>query len=461
MLNLTLEEVAKFSHGRINDPKFNDIKVDTISIDTRTLEEGDVYMPIIGEKLDGHVFIEQAFERGAIASFHEENRDADFGNDRPIIYVEKTNKAFADLAENYRKSLKDIKIIGITGSNGKTTTKDMIAQILRTKFDVKKTLGNLNNEIGVPRTLLRFDQNTQIGVVEMGTDGPGQIEPLSRMACPDIAVFTNVGDTHLNILKTKENIAKEKLHILDGLADEGVFIYNYDDEIIRNEVQTRSIKQRVITFGKDEGADYVIKIGASNNNGNSFTVNGTAYRTSYIGSHQVYNATAAIIVAELLGLGVDDVNKALEVNESTGMRSELINWKGFDILNDSYKSNPQSLLSALDTLDILSGYTRKIAILGDMLELGDNEIELHREVGRKIDPKKVDYLLFYGDLSKYMAEEAAKNFPFEHVFHFDSKDKLNDKVKYLIQKNTLVLVKASRSLRLEEVVEALELICVK
>lgn len=457
MLNLTLKQIAELCNGKLNDEKYGDIVIDVISIDTRTINKGEMYMPIIGEKLDGHLFIKQAFAKGAAASFCA-NDTCESLDDKPLVLVEDSNKAFTDLAKNYRNSLKDIKIVGITGSNGKTTTKDFIALTLKNNFKVAKTLGNLNNEIGVPRTLLRLGEDIDVGVVEMGTDGFGQINTLTNIVRPDIAILTNVGDAHLHILKSKELVAKEKVDIVNGLPEDGVFIYNNDDEYIKAEVATRTIPQRVIKFGKSPDSDYVIEVLSTSNNGSTFKLNGETYRTSSIGSHQVYNATVAIIVSKLFDLDQDMVRRQLEINEQSSMRSELMNCKGFDILNDSYKSNPQSLMSALDTLDILSGYKRKIAIIGDMLELGENEIELHREIGRKIDPKKVDFLLLTGPLSKYIAEEAKKNFPFEHVFYEETKDNLLDKAKYLIQKNSLVLVKASRSLRLEEIVESLELI---
>ena len=455
MLNLTLKEIAQMANGYLNDEKFADIKIDIVSIDTRTLDKGEMYMPIIGEKLDGHLFINQAFDKGASASFSDNNHCKDI-NDKPIVFVEDVNQAFTDLAANFRASLENIKVIGITGSNGKTSTKDMIALTLQKSFKIAKTIGNLNNHIGVPRTLLRFDQDTQVGVVEMGTDGFGQIDQLTRVVRPDIAILTNVGDAHLHILKSKENVAKEKLDIVNGLPADGHFIYNYDDPYIKEAVSQREIHANVITFGQDSDSDYVIEIIKTTNNGSTFKLNGEEYRTSQIGAHQIYNATCAIIVSKLMGLDQALVKRQLEIHEQSSMRSELMNCNGFDILNDSYKSNPQSLMSALETLDVLSGYKRKIAILGDMLELGEGEELLHREIGRLIDPSKVDYLLLTGPLSKFAAEEAKQRFPFGHVYHFDKKDDLIDKAKYLITKNSLVLVKASRSIRLEEIVEALE-----
>lgn len=455
MLDLTLKEIADLCGGMLNDEKYGHIKIDNVSIDTRTIQEKDLYVPIIGEKLDGHLFIDQAFDKKASASICEKNKQGDFYK-YPLILVDDSNEAFTLLAKNYRKSLKDIKIIGITGSNGKTSTKDLLSLIFSRSHKTAKTIGNLNNHIGVPRTLLTFDKSLEYGFVEMGTDGYGQIDHLTNLVKPDLAILTNVGDSHLHTLKTKENVAKEKVDIINGLAEDGYFIYNYDDPYIKEEVKNRDIKVKTVTFGQDSESDYVIEIVKTSSNGSSFRLNGEEFITSYVGTHQVYNASVAIIVAKIYGLDMDRVKRQLEINKASSMRSELMNCNGFDILNDSYKSNPQSVISALETLDVLNGYTRKIAILGDMLELGNDEENLHRQIGKHIDPTKVDYLLLTGPLSIYIAEEAKKKFPTNTVFHFDKKDKLIDKAKYLIKKNSLVLVKASRSLRLEEVVDSIK-----
>lgn len=452
MLKLRLEEIASMADGRLNDEKYSDYIVDTISIDTRTLEEGDMYMPIIGENFDGHRFVENAINKGAIAIFAENGRLEDL--DFPVIYVNDTSEALKTLAKNYRETL-DIKIIGITGSNGKTSTKDLISTILSKTNRVQKTIGNLNNQIGLPRSILNLSNDTEIGVIEMGTDSPGEIEILTNIAKPDIAIITNIGDSHLEKLKTKENIAKEKLDILDGLSEDGTFIYNLDDPILSSEFSFLDFKGKTLTFGTDHSADYRIKILESNNKGSVFTVNDEIYIINLIGIHQVYNATVAIVVADLLNVPYEIVKDSLRQNVASSMRTELLTLDGFDILNDSYKSNPQSLLSAIETVKLLNGYNKKIAILGDMLELGDDEEDLHREIGRKTTYKDVDYLLLYGPLSRYIAEEAIRNFPQNRVFYFESKENLVDKAKFLITKGTIVLVKASRSMRLEEIIESL------
>lgn len=452
MLNLKLSQIAKYVNGELNDEKYSGLITNTISNDTRTLQKNDLYFPIKGENFDGHIFIDKAFENGAIASISERNKIKNI--DKPIIYVDDVNKAFTEFAKNYRSSL-NTKIIALTGSNGKTTTKDLIFSVLEDNYNTKKTIGNLNNLIGVPKTIFRFDNKTEVGVVEMGTDNFGEIEILSTTAMPDIAIITNIGDSHLEQLKTKENIAIQKLHILDGLNKNGVFIYNNDDDILRRMVKEKNIKQRTISFGTREDSDYRINIIESNYKGSVFSINDTIYKISLIGKHQVYNSAIAIIVSELFNIPKESVIISLSKKDITKMRSDLLNCNDFDILDDSYKSNPQSLRFALETLYILNEYKQKIAILGDMLELGEDEVELHKQIGQKIDPSKIDYLLLYGPLSKYIYNEAINIFSKNKVFHFNTKDKLIVKAKNLIKKDSIVLVKGSRAMKLEDVIKEL------
>lgn len=454
MIRMTLGEIAERAGGKLNDEKFRDIDVRGVSIDTRTLDVGNLYVPIIGEKLDGHRFIEAAFEKGAVGSMVDEKHPIE-ADGRAYVIVEDTTKAYQQLAASYRDSL-SLKIIGITGSNGKTTTKDIMASVLGKKLKVTKTIGNLNNHIGVPKTLLNLSPSTEVGIIEMGTERFGEISELTRMAHPDIAMITNIGDCHLEELLTRENIAKAKLEILEGMPKDGTFLYNWDDPVLRKAVADREIEQRVLTFGTEEGADYRLELVHADITGTIFKLNGEEYEVNLLGNHQMYNAACAIIVAKLFGLDDATIREGLYVRDTTSMRSELLNCQGFDILNDCYKSNPQSLLEAFETMSLLTGYTRKIAIIGDMLELGEREKELHYEVGTKINPNDIDYLLCYGPLSEEIARGAKVNFPNYRVAHFERKEDLVDAAKYVIVKGTLVLVKASRSIRLEEIIESLK-----
>lgn len=453
MIIRTLGALAAMSGGKLNDEKYADIKIAGVSIDTRTLIGNSIYMPIIGELLDGHNFVDEAIRKGAIATFWEEGHPLE-PEDFPVIRVKETTEAYQKLAHNYRMEV-GATIVGITGSNGKTTTKDIASAILSQKYKVKKTIGNLNNHIGVPRTLLELDDDTEIALIEMGTERPGEIHLLADIARPDIAVFTNVGDCHLDNLGTKENIAKAKLEILDFMDEKGWFIYNGDDPYIREGLEDYAFAGKATAFGTDQTCDEVISPIKNDVTGNTFEMGGQTYKVPILGAPQMYNAAVGIILAKHFGLSRFQVDSGLSETDMSGSRSELIHCRGFDILNDSYKSNPQSLLAALETVSFLAGYKRKIAIIGDMLALGQEEADMHREIGRQINPKDIDYVLLIGDLSRYIEETALEIFPPSRVFHFNRKSDLVDKAKYLIQPSTLVLVKASRALRLEEVIEGI------
>lgn len=453
MKHQTISTIARMSDAKLINVKDLNSPVHAISTDTRTIKPGDIYVPLIGERLDGHEFIDKAFEKGALACFCDKNHIKNDGN--IYLIVDDTLKAMQLLAKNYRNSL-NTTIVGLTGSNGKTTTKDIIHSILKRKYRSQKTIGNLNNAIGVPRTLLELDEDTEVGVVEMGMDTFGEISLYVDMANPHISIITNIGDSHLQELGSKENVAKAKLEILENMTEDDIFIYNLDDEVLKSEVEKLDILPRVITYGKSQDADYRITPLSSGLQGSKFLINGESYHINLLGSFQVYNAAVAIIVAIEMGLSPIEIQKGLNVEDQTAMRTELISCDGFDILNDSYKSNPQSLLEALNTAKLLAGYKRKIAILGDMLELGTTEAELHFNVGQNIDSSAIDYILFYGPLSKDMMRGAAENFSNDRIFHFDSKPDLVDKAKYLISKNSLVLVKGSRALRMEEIIESIK-----
>lgn len=452
MKHQTLGSIAQFAGAVLAPSSAANTPVKAISIDTRTIDDGDVYMPIIGERLDGHRFIDSAFDKGAVASFHDAAHP--MTTEHPLLAVDDTTEAFTRLAQHFRETL-DVKMIGITGSNGKTTTKDIVHSVLQQAFRAKKTTGNLNNQIGVPRTLLQLDEDTEVAVVEMGMSEFGEISHLTHLVHPDIAVITNVGAVHLEQLKTQENVAQAKLEILEGMGPDGLFLYNYDNEILRKAVAAREITPRVISYGTDDGADVKLALVKATPIETAFTLNGTSFTVDLIGAYQMYNAAVAVIIARELGLSDADIQKGLEVSDRTPWRTELAHFDGFDILIDVYKSNPPSLREALETAALLQGYNRKIAILGDMLELGRDEREIHREIGRKLRPDVFDAVLFYGSLSTAMYEGALDNFGPDRVFHFTSKLDLVDQAKYLIQPNTLVLIKGSRAMRLEEVVESL------
>lgn len=464
----SLREIAEWAQAEIVLPETSstssdsseyneDLKAYGVSIDTRTLVNGEIYMPIIGETHDGHKFIGQAFSKGACASFTDSDHPIEF-HDKIYLRVKDCFQAFRKIAKNYRNTL-NCKIIGITGSNGKTTSKDIISSVLSESYKTDKTFGNLNNQIGLPRTILDLNKETEMAIVEMGMSASGEIEQLADIARPDIAVITNVGEAHLQELKTRENIAKAKLEIISKMDANGILIYNSDSKYLQDLIMERKseglLVPKIISFGTNPDADYRLELIKSNAGGSVFKLNDRKWEVNLLGSYQMYNAAPAIIIGQLLGMDENTISRGLHVTGLSHMRSELVHAKGFDILVDCYNSSPQSLRESLSTASLLNGYRKKIAILGDMLELGENEKDMHFRVGKEIDPNVFSDILFYGPLSKYMMQGAATNFSSNHLFWFESKNDLVDKAKYLIRPSSLVLIKGSRSMRLEEVVESI------
>lgn len=456
MIEKKLIEIENMINSNGLKEKYHDLKIKGVSKDTRTINEDELYIPIIGENFDGHDFIGKAIENGAIATFWDKNHplpDIDF----PFIIVDDTLKAVQKLSKVYRDSL-DIKVVGITGSNGKTSTKDILSSILKTKYKTYKTKGNLNNELGVPLTLLSLSEDTEIAVIEMGMSSLGEIEVLTNLARPDAAIITSIGTAHLQDLKTKDNIIKAKLEIVKGLKKDGLFVYHGDDDDLKSAVNKLGITQKTMTFGKNKSNDYIIEEISTDKSGINFRIKTDTTENFFlpmIGSHQMFNATAAIAIAKYFNLITDDIQNGLNNLELTAMRNELIHGNGFDILNDSYNSNPDSSKAALKTLYSLSDYAQKILIFGDMLELGDEEIKMHREIGELIDFSKIDYLFTFGNLAKYTADEAKKNIKHKKVFSFDDKNELTSKLKEVLNENSIILLKGSRGMKLEEIKENL------
>ena len=454
MLKATLETIAKIVDGNLITASMKDKIVEGVSTDTRDIKVNNLFIPLVGEKFDGHNFAFEAIKKGAIATLWDKNHPTPY-LDSGIIIVDDTLQAYQKLASSYLKAT-GAKVIGITGSNGKTGTKDILAAILRENFMVHKTAKNLNNEIGVPKTIMEMDLDDEVVVLEMGMERFGEIKILTNIARPDIAVITNIGDSHLLELGTKENIARAKFEILEGLKADGIFIYNNDDEILREVIKEYTISQRVIKIGTREDSDIIIRPIRSDEEGSSFSIGEYAYSIPFIGKHQIYNVSVAITIAGLLGMNYGDIVRGLSNVKLTGMRMELMHLPSFDVLNDCYKSNPQSLTSCIETVYTMKGYKNKILILSDMLELGENERKLHFAVGEKIDKNKIDYVICIGELAKDIYNGANRNFNVNNLFHFDTNEEVVKKVKEIISDDTLIMVKGSRGMKLENIIEMLK-----
>jgi UDP-N-acetylmuramoyl-tripeptide--D-alanyl-D-alanine ligase len=421
-----------------------------------------LYVPLIGAKYDGHDFLADAAAKGAAASLWQKDHPLP-DTDCPLLLVDNVLKALQQLAHCYRSQL-PVRVIGVTGSNGKTTTKDMIAALLGTTFKVHKTQANLNTEIGLPLTLLEMDEDTEIAVLEMGMRGRGQIDELTMIARPDVAVITVIGESHLELLGSREEIARAKTEILHGLKEGGLFVYNGDDPLIDQVLgeMPKPADLRVCRFGARSSSDIYPTGIMQEEDGTRFTVNVDASHSYYIpllGRHNVLNAVAAIAVAEYMGVSTANQIRGLQHLKVTGMRLEkVVCANGLTVLNDAYNASPTSMRAALELLQELKGHPRKIAVLGDMLELGENEAALHEEIGRRLDPEKIHALFAFGPLSEHIVRAASAVYPKGTARAYREKAELIRDLAAFVRPGDLVLVKGSRGMALEEVVSSLQTI---
>ncbi|MFC4322053.1 UDP-N-acetylmuramoyl-tripeptide--D-alanyl-D-alanine ligase [Litchfieldia salsa] len=454
MINRILIEVKKMVDGSCLE-QFNEVEITGVSIDTRTVREGNLFIPIIGEKFNGHEFVETAIKNGAVASFWQEDQPNP-PQTIPLIYVKDTLIALQTLSKSYLGSLA-VKVVGITGSNGKTTTKDMVQAVLSTKYKVQKTEGNLNNHIGLPLTILRLEKDTEIAVLEMGMSGKGEIELLSTIAEPDAAIITNIGESHLLDLGSREAISDAKLEITRGLNQDGPLIYHGEEPLLNSRVE--KMPYRKITFGQSTSCDYYSSSLQQENEGTYFQVNEKeqpAYFIPVLGKHNVNNALAAIAIAEYLNVPSTKIADGLKKLKITGMRTELVKGQnGVSIINDAYNASPTSMKAAIELLQDMKGFRQKIVVLGDMLELGENERSFHYEIGKIIQSDEIDYVFTYGELASHISLGAKETFEEGKVFPYQDKENLINHLKQLVGENDLVLVKGSRGMKLEEVVEGL------
>lgn len=457
MISYNLSDIEKMAGGDSLDCKYEKNIINGVSTDTRTINSGNLFIPLIGENFNAHDFIENAIAKNIKAALWNRSEplpDIDF----PFILVDNTTVALQTLASSYLKRVSP-KVIGITGTNGKTSTKDILASLLKTKYKTHKTMGNFNNAIGLPLTILDMKDDTEMIVLEMGMDNFGQIELLTKIAPPDAAIITNIGEAHLEGLMTRENIAKSKLEILKGLKDGKLFLYYGDDPLLKSEVEKTKNSNEIKSYGMMDYNDYQPEIISIDETGGTFRLKSPKTEPMFLpmlGVHQILNATASIAIARYFKIDFENIKKGLLNVEKTGMRNELVKCNSFTILDDSYKSNPASVRAALEILYSMEGYSQKIAVLGDMLGLGTEEIKMHGDIGSEINDTNIDYLFTIGEFGEYIYKSAKPNFPLDRVFHFNGKDELVGKIKEISKKNSLILVKASRALAMEEVVEKLK-----
>ena len=434
----------------------NQIICGDFSKDTRLVKENDVYVGLKGESFDGNKLYEQALEKGAkVCILQDVEISEDIKSkyfDRAIIIVEDTIKALQQLAA-YKRSLYNIPVVGITGSVGKTSARDMIASIVATKYKVWKTQGNYNNHLGLPLTILGLKDHEAL-VVEMGMNHSGEISLLSKIAKPDIAVITNVGTAHIGNLGSREGILKAKLEILDGLKKDGVLIINKDDDMLSSWYDKQENKDNILTFGIDSDGDIKatdIEIGER---GSSFKINDKKFEVPVAGGHYIYHALLGILVGRELNISDEKIAEGIKSIELTKGRMEMIKCSDdIIVINDCYNANFDSMKAAVDYLGKVEN-RRKIAVLGDMLELGEFSEALHKKIGEEVSKNNIDILITVGKLGK-LINDTADNSSLKK-YHFDNNEEAIKKIKSIMKNKDIVLVKASNAMKFIEIVEAIK-----
>lgn len=431
-----------------------DLAVKYVDTDSRTVHEGGLFIPLEGEQFDGHSFINAALEGGAAGCFTARERES-YLPGKFYIKVRSTQRALRDLAQYYKRKHK-IPFVAITGSVGKTTTKDMVAAVLGEKYRVLKTDGNFNNAIGLPLTLLRLNSEHEICVLEMGMNHEGEIEYLSGIVEPDVAIITNVGDAHIENLGSRENILKAKCEIMEHLNPKGLVVLNGDDELLAP--LKGKISFETVCCGAKEDADYyayeVSSDGESRMTCKMHTpTNHCELTIPALGEHMIYPALMAAAVAEHFGLTGEEIVQGIQRFLPTKMRMNIIRRGGdITILNDAYNANPQSMRAAAAVLGGAPAERRKVAVLGDMLELGVNGDAFHYAVGGYFAEAGTDCVIAVGDLARHIAEGAEEG-GVPQVYYFDSQDKAGEAILKELRAGTSILLKASRAMAFEKLVQ--------
>lgn len=449
-MELSFKEIVEAINGKVVVKGREDFN--NVCIDTRKIQKDNIYIAIKGERFDGNKFVIDAFKKGAsIAIVSEILFDIDKEEDtQTVILVDDTEKALLDLASFYRKKL-GLKVIGVTGSCGKTSTKDLIAAFLSEKYKVFKTKGNFNNQIGLPLMILELDSTYDVAVLEMGMSDLGEIDVLAKCARPDIAVITNIGLSHIENLKTQENILKAKSEIFNYFDNSNCLIINGED---KNLLKIQDKCFEILRIGYNHEYDvYAFNIILMEDN-TTFSIQDNnqeiIFNIPMAGKHNILNSMLAIAVAKKLDLSYEEMKLGIKNLEATSMRLEVIKRDKITIINDCYNASPDSMKSSMDVLNAYKN-GRKIAILGTMNELGDEAVNAHTEVGNYAKDK-VDLLIAIGSYKECFR----KGYSLESILTFEDKKDFIDNLKTIIKENDIILVKASRGMKFEEIVNSLE-----
>lgn len=439
-----------------------EIEIDSVEFDSRKIQANSLFIPLTGGTTDGHDYIQQAIKNGATATLWSKDPSLAPTDQIATIFVDDTLEAMQALAKYYRETLDPI-VIGITGSNGKTTTKDMTGNVLKAKYHVHKTQGNYNNEIGLPYTLLQMPEETEVVVCEMGMSDFGEIEVLSKIAQPDIAAITLIGESHLEYLKSRAGIAQAKLEILSGLKEAGLFIYPGAEPLILSEMPDMNKSIETLSFGFDETSDVYAKELIEEQNKTYFKTNldeNVLCMIPVMGAYNVSNALIALSIAKSLNVPMEQAIFQLAQFELTANRLEWLKTKnGAQLLNDAYNASPTSMsavLYAFSKIGLPSEKARRIAVLGDIRELGPDSADYHRQLKKDIHPDQIDQVFLFGDQMQYLYKELQSLYNGTNlIYEANNHQKLIEMLEKTIQAEDIVLMKSSFGVDLLKVVTAL------
>ena len=436
----------------------------TFSKDTRTIKEGDIYIGIKGKDFDGNVFWKRALDNGAmgviVQGIEFDKQDIETYQDKVIIQVEDTLQALYKLA-SYKRDAHNVPVIAITGSVGKTSTKDLVANVVAQKYKICKTIGNNNNNIGMPFTILNAQNDIEAFVLEMGMNHFGEIHLLSEIAKPNICIITNIGTSHIGNLGSRENILKAKLEILDG-AKNPYMVINHDNDLLHKWYEENKDKINIKTYGINEKSDIQAKEIQLYENGSEYHIQlnnkEEKIKVPVGGEHFVLNSLCAIAVGELLDIENDDIKRGIETFSLTKNRMEIIELKnGIKIINDAYNSSVESVKASLSYMNHMKA-NRRIAVLGDILETGEFAKQLHEEIGKTVCENQVDILICSGQNAEYIAESARENgFDEKNIYYFEKKDEIINLLKQIIQAEDVILFKASNGMRFFDIAEKIKI----
>ncbi len=463
MKDITVKDILECTDGKLITGNEN-IVCKEFSKDTRTIKEGDIYIGIKGENFDGNVFWKKALDNGAMGVIVQgikfDKQDIETYQDKVIIQVEDTLQALYKLA-SYKREIYNVPVVAITGSVGKTSTKDLVANVVAQKYKICKTIGNNNNNIGMPFTILNAPNDIEVFVLEMGMNHFGEIHLLSEIAKPNICIITNIGTSHIGNLGSRENILKAKLEILDG-AKNPYMVINNDNDLLHKWYEENKDKIKIKTYGINEKSDIQAKEIQLHEDGSEYQIHlnnkEEKIKVPVGGEHFVLNSLCAIAVGKLLNIENEDIKRGIETFSLTKNRMEVIELKnGIKIINDAYNSSVESVKASLSYMNHMKA-DRRIAVLGDILETGEFALALHKEIGKIVCENKVDVLICSGENAKYIAESAKENgFDERNIYYFENKEDIVELLKRMIQAKDVILFKASNGMRFFDIAEKIKI----